>query len=151
MKITKDISVVIPVFNEEHNIDELYQRLEASLSEVTKHYALIFVNDGSTDGSLQKLKDLSASNEDVFYINLSRNFGHQVAVSAGLDHCNAHTTVIIDADLQDPPELIPELYAEHKKGFDVVYAKRSSREGETFMKKVTSKLFYRLLQKNNGF
>jgi dolichol-phosphate mannosyltransferase len=151
MNTIKDISVIIPVYNEEHNIDELYKRLKAAVSEVTQNYELIFINDGSHDGSLHKLKTLSEADSNVFYINLSRNFGHQVAVSAGLDFCTSKTTVIIDADLQDPPELIPKLYDEHKKGFDVVYAKRVSREGETFMKKATSKLFYRILQKITAF
>lgn len=151
MKTTKDISVIIPIYNEEHNIDELYQRLKKSLAEITSNYELIFINDGSNDGSLSKLKGLSNEDATVFYINLSRNFGHQVAVSAGLDFSDSKTTVIIDADLQDPPELIPKLYAEHQKGFDVVYAKRISRKGETFMKKATSKLFYRILQKITAF
>ncbi|WP_204346403.1 glycosyltransferase family 2 protein [Psychroserpens algicola] len=151
MNTTTDISVIIPIYNEEHNIDELYKRLKAALNEVTQQYELIFVNDGSADHSLQKLITLTQQDQRVFYINLSRNFGHQVAVSAGLDYCKSKTTVIIDADLQDPPELIPKLYAEHSKGFDVVYAKRISRDGETFMKKATSKLFYRILQKITSF
>ncbi|MGB3605765.1 glycosyltransferase family 2 protein [Psychroserpens sp.] len=151
MSPTKDISIIVPVYNEASNIDELYERLLLALKEITQNYELIFINDGSQDDSLQKLKALSVANDQTFYINLSRNFGHQVAVSAGLDLSNAETVVIIDADLQDPPELIPQLYAQHKNGFDVVYAKRVSREGETFMKKATSKLFYRILQKITSF
>ncbi|WP_460218182.1 glycosyltransferase family 2 protein [Psychroserpens sp. MEBiC05023] len=151
MKTIKDISIVIPIYNEEHNIDELYKRLITSLNEITQDFELIFVNDGSQDDSLKKLIALSNEDSRVLYINLSRNFGHQVAVSAGLDYCTSNAIVIIDADLQDPPELIPKLYAEYKKGFNVVYAKRVSRQGETFLKKLTSKMFYRILQKITAF
>ncbi|MCC1484091.1 glycosyltransferase family 2 protein [Winogradskyella immobilis] len=144
---TKDISVIIPIYNESTNIEELYNRLKNTLSKIVKHYELIFVNDGSKDDSLLKLIDLSQQDSNVFYVNLTRNFGHQIAVSAGLNYCNAETVVIIDADLQDPPELISELYAEHQKGFDVVYAKRRKRKGETLFKRITAKLYYRILKR----
>lgn len=106
----------------------------------------LFVNDGSTDRTMEVVKGLSKSDSDVNYIDLSRNFGHQVAVTAGLDHCIGDLAVIIDADLQDPPEMIPEMISKINEGNDVVYARRSVRKGETFMKKVTAKLFYRLLR-----
>ncbi|TXD83347.1 glycosyltransferase family 2 protein [Subsaximicrobium wynnwilliamsii] len=151
MKPTKDIAVVIPVFNEADNLDELYKRLVVSVSKISENYELLFVNDGSSDASIQKLQAFSEADARVFYIDLSRNFGHQVAVSAGLDACQSKVAIIIDSDLQDPPELIPKLYAEYQKGFNVVYAKRETREGETYLKKLTSKLFYRLLQRLTNF
>lgn len=143
----KDISVIVPVYNESTNIEELYSRLKNEVSNITDNYELIFVNDGSKDDSLIKLIDLSKKDNRVFFLNLTRNFGHQIAVSAGLNYCNAKAIIIIDADLQDPPELISELYIEHKKGFDVVYAKRRSRKGETVLKKITAKLYYRILKR----
>ena len=151
MKKEKDISIVVPVYNEEKNIPELYNRLQTSIKGITERYEMIFVNDGSTDCSLSELKNLSKLDEQVYYVNFSRNFGHQIAVSAGLNFCNGKCVVIIDADLQDPPELIPKLYKEYQKGFEVVYAKREQREGETFLKKATSKLFYRILEKITSF
>lgn len=141
-----DISVIIPVFNEEQVLPELYKRLTASVTEISNNYELVFVNDGSKDNSLDILLQLSQKDHRVYYINFSRNFGHQIAVSAGLDFCKGKAVVIIDADLQDPPELIPELYKKHRQGYEVVYAKRASRKGESIFKKVTAKVFYRLLQ-----
>lgn len=142
-----DISVVIPIYNEEKIIPELYARLTKELSGITNSYELIFLNDGSRDNSLLELIRLSESDPNVFYFNFSRNFGHQIAVSAGLDHCRGKAVVIIDGDLQDPPEIISELYSKYKEGYDVVYAKRLKRKGETFFKKFTAKLFYRILKK----
>ncbi len=142
-----DISIIIPVYNEQEAIPELYERIKNSVSEITFNYEMIFVNDGSKDNSLIKLLQLTKIDNRVFYINFSRNFGHQIAVSAGLDFCRGKAVVIIDGDLQDPPELIPELYKKYKEGFDVVYAKRLERKGESFFKKFSAKLFYRLLKK----
>lgn len=142
-----EISVIIPVFNESENLELLFNRLVTSVTAITEHYQLVFVNDGSTDNSLAKIIVFAAQNNNVFYVNLSRNFGHQIAVSAGLDACNANCTIIIDADLQDPPELISELYTKYKEGHDVVYAKRIQRKGESWFKKVTAKFFYRILNK----
>lgn len=147
MEEKKDISVVIPIYNEQDNIFELYNRLILSVTCLTEKYELIFVNDGSSDNSLVELLKLSENDENVFYINFSRNFGHQIAVSAGLEFCKGKCVVIIDGDLQDPPELIPKLYEKYKNGFDVVYAKRSYRKGESVSKKITSKLFYRILKR----
>ena len=140
-----DISVIVPIHNEDQNIIDLYNRLTVSVSKITQNYEFVFINDGSKDNSLNELKTLSKQDHRVFYINLSRNFGHQIAVTAGLDLCRGTAVVIIDGDLQDPPELIPDLYAKLKEGYEVVYAKRFEREGESIFKKVSAKLFYRTL------
>ncbi|WP_179005509.1 glycosyltransferase family 2 protein [Winogradskyella forsetii] len=142
-----DISIIIPVYNESENIQTLYGRIKQTLSTIKLSYEILFINDGSTDDSLTQIETIAQGDSDVYYIDFSRNFGHQVAVSAGLEHSNASCTVIIDADLQDPPELIADLYAKYKEGFDVVYAKRQKRKGESFLKKLTAKLYYRLLKK----
>ena len=110
-----DISVIIPIFNEERIILELYQRLKENVSHISENFEFIFLNDGSTDNSLLTLIQLSKEDSRVFYINFSRNFGHQIAVSAGLEFCQGEAVVIIDGDLQDPPELIPELYKKYKE------------------------------------
>ena len=142
-----DISVIIPIYNEEQNIENLFTRLTKVLSSITNDYELIFVNDGSSDHSLPLVKQLSIQHNFIKYIDFSRNFGHQIAVTAGLENCSGSTAVIIDADLQDPPELIPELYNKLKEGFNVVYARRRKREGEGLIKKFTAKLFYRILSR----
>ncbi|MFO1463218.1 MAG: glycosyltransferase family 2 protein [bacterium] len=144
------LSVVVPVFNEESNIDLLYQRLVGALSALGE-VEYIFVNDGSQDQTLAKVKALREANPAVKYLSFSRNFGHQVAVTAGLDAARGEAVVIIDADLQDPPEVIPELYQKFQEGYDVVYAVRSQRRGEGFFKKITAKVFYRLLRFLTGF
>lgn len=143
-----DISIIVPIYNEEKNLDELYTRLENCLLKITKSYEILFINDGSKDKSEGIIKTYADKNPNIKYINLSRNFGHQIAISAGIDKCNGKVVVIMDGDLQDPPELIPELYKKHKEeGYNVVYAKRKSRKGEGFLKKVTAKFFYRILSK----
>ncbi len=141
------LSVVIPIYNEEEIIPELYKRLKDAVSTITEDHELIFVNDGSKDMSFAQLLKLTEIDTTVFYINFSRNFGHQKAVSAGLDNCRGKAVVIIDGDLQDPPELIPALYKKYREGYEVVYAKRETRKGESFFKKITAKLFYRILRK----
>jgi glycosyltransferase involved in cell wall biosynthesis len=143
---TREISVIIPVYNEEAGVPELYKRLTAVLGEITDNYELIFVNDGSKDNTLAALIGIANTDKHVKYISFSRNFGHQVAISSGLDFAKGNAIVIIDGDLQDPPELISDLYKKYKEGFKVVYAKRKSRKGETFYKKTTASLFYRLLK-----
>ncbi len=143
----KDISVVVPIYNEEETIPELYRRLRESVEKVSEKYELIFINDGSKDSSLIELIKLTEQDSSVFYINFSRNFGHQIAVTAGIDHANGKAVVIIDGDLQDPPELIPELYSKHKEGFEVVYAQREQRLGESTFKRFTAKMFYRTLKR----
>lgn len=142
-----ELSVVIPVFNEQEIIPKLYSRIQAAVSSITFDYELIFVNDGSKDATLLRLMELTEHDKKVKFISFSRNFGHQIAVSAGLDHCRGKAVVIIDGDLQDPPELIPEMYRKFKEGFEVIYAKRTRRKGETFFKRFTAKLFYRILRR----
>lgn len=140
-----ELSVIIPIYNEETNIHSLYDRLKKVITGLNVSHQFLFVNDGSRDRSFELIKELSQKDSSVKFINFSRNFGHQVAVTAGLDHANGNTVVIIDADLQDPPELISDMYQKHKEGFEVVYAKRKARTGESFMKRITAKMFYRIL------
>lgn len=140
------LSIIVPIYNEEKIIIELHRRLVASIEIITEDYEIIFVNDGSKDNSISQLQSITTSHNKSFYINFSRNFGHQIAVSAGLDYCKGEAVIIIDGDLQDPPELIPELYKKYKEGFEVVYAKRENREGESLFKKISAKLFYRTLR-----
>jgi len=144
--MNKDISIVVPIYYEEENIFPLYERLkEVVADEMGLDYEIIFINDGSKDDSVKNIKKLREQDDGIKLINFSRNFGHQVAVTAGLEHTNGEVSVIIDADLQDPPELIIDMYEKYKEGYDVVYAKRKSRAGESFFKKKTAKVFYRLL------
>lgn len=145
------LSVIIPVFNEALLIHEMVSRLTAVCNSMQIPYELIFVNDGSSDGSLLILKGFAAADDTIRYVSFSRNFGHQNAVMAGITHSKGEAVVIIDGDLQDPPELIPELYAKYLEGFKVVYAKRIQREGESVFKKATAKLFYKLLKKITSF
>jgi dolichol-phosphate mannosyltransferase len=146
-----EISIVIPVFNEQDTITELHNRLQASVSSITPNYELIFVNDGSKDFTLLKLIELAEHDSRVKYISFSRNFGHQIALSAGLDHCKGKAVVLIDGDLQDPPELIPALYKKYIEGYEVVYARRTKRRGETLLKRTTAKLFYRTMKRITSF
>jgi dolichol-phosphate mannosyltransferase len=141
------LSIVVPIFNEEKNIPILYERLKKGANAISSNHELIFVNDGSKDASFVELMKLATIDNHVFYINFSRNFGHQIAVTAGLDYSKGEAVVIIDGDLQDPPELIPELYAKYKEGYEVVYAQRIKREGESWFKKISAKWFYRILKK----
>ncbi len=140
-----DLSVIIPSYNEERNVGIMHERLTKTLSEITDSYEMIFVNDCSKDETLLRIKELAEKDSHVKYLSFSRNFGHQIAVSAGLDFCTGEAVVIIDGDLQDPPELITQMYERYKEGYKVVYAKRKTREGETWFKKATAKIFYRLL------
>ena len=145
MKI--ELSIVVPIYNEEKNIPILYERLKKAANAISSHHELIFVNDGSKDASFVELMKLAEQDKHVFYINFSRNFGHQIAVTAGLDYSKGKAVVIIDGDLQDPPELIPELYAKYQDGYEVVYAQRIKRKGESWFKKTSAKWFYRILRK----
>lgn len=140
-----DLSVVIPVFNEQDNIPVLHERLQKTADQLGVSYDLIFINDGSRDNTLARLAEIAAKDPHVKYIDFSRNFGHQIAVTAGLHFARGRRVVIIDADLQDPPELIADMYKKMDEGWNVVYAKRRARKGESYFKKVTAKLFYRLL------
>lgn len=141
-----EVSLIVPIYNEESNINLFYARALPILQIIAGYsYEIIFVNDGSKDSSFKLIKELSQKDTKVKYINFSRNFGHQIAVTAGIENASGNAIVIIDADLQDPPELIPELYDKLKSGFDVVYAKRTERKGESLIKKSTAKFFYRIL------
>ena len=142
-----EISIVVPLYNEEKNIRLMYDRLVSSILKITSNFEIIYVNDGSKDNSFLELVKLSKEDERVKYINFSRNFGHQIAVTAGLDYSKGAAVVIIDGDLQDPPEVIPEMYAMYKEGFEVVYGQRLKRKGDNFFKKITAKYFYRILKK----
>jgi dolichol-phosphate mannosyltransferase len=147
---TVELSIVVPIFNEEQNLPELHRRLSDAACAITPSYEIVFVNDGSRDESRAILELLSQRDTHVYYIHFSRNFGHQIAVTAGLDRCRGKSVVIIDGDLQDPPEVIPELYEKHKSGYDVVYARRSERKGETWFKRSTAKLFYWVLRRSTA-
>ncbi len=139
------LSIVVPVFNEEQIIEELVKQMVHAAETVTPDYEIIFVNDGSRDTSLLKLKKACEENNHLHYISFTRNFGHQIAITAGMDNARGEAIVTIDGDLQDPPELIVDMYREFKAGNKIVYAKRSKRKGETFFKKYTAKVFYRFL------
>lgn len=141
----KLISVVVPMYYEELVAKECYSRLTKALSGKNFDYELIFVNDGSTDKTEQILQEIAVQDEKVKVINFARNFGHQVAVTAGIYNAKGDGVVLIDADLQDPPELIPSMVDLWEKGFQVVYAKRKKRKGESFFKKITAKYFYKFL------
>jgi len=139
------LSVVVPIYNEEAVLKELYDRLSGVLNKFGERHEIIFINDGSKDRSLEIIAGLKEKDPSMAIIDLSRNFGKEIAMTAGLDYAKGDAVVIIDADLQDPPELIPELIKHWKEGFDVVYAKRTEREGETFLKRFTARLFYKLM------
>ena len=140
-----EISAIIPSYNEQDNVGLMYERMTKTLSKISPDYEIIYINDCSKDQTLLRIKELAAKDTHVKYLSFSRNFGHQIAVSAGLDYCSGKAVVIIDGDLQDPPELIKQMYEKYKEGYKVVYARRTSREGETWFKKATAKIFYRLL------
>ncbi|MHC1777141.1 MAG: glycosyltransferase family 2 protein [Lentimicrobium sp.] len=142
-----ELSIVIPVFNEEAVLETLIMRLRDACQRITPEYEMIFVNDGSNDNSLAILKEHSGEDDRIRYIGFSRNFGHQNAVMAGIIHSRGDAVVLIDGDLQDPPELIPELYARFREGFKVVYAQRIHRKGESLFKKLSAGVFYRTLKK----
>jgi len=137
------ISLVIPVLNEEVNIPILYKGLKRYL--VKYQYEIIFINDGSTDESTKKIKQLHSKDSRVKLINLSKNFGHQMAITCGLDFVRGEVAIVMDADLQDPPELIPAMLAKWRMGYDVVYGIRTQRFGESFFKKSTADIFYKTL------
>ena len=140
----------MPAFNEETVLPAFHERLTAALDELDFPSEIVFVNDGSSDDTLEVLTRLRDGDPRIAIINLSRNFGKEIALTAGLDYAGGDATIVIDADLQDPPELIPDLVSRWREGYDVVYAKRLSREGETFLKRTTARLFYRVIQRLGG-
>jgi glycosyltransferase involved in cell wall biosynthesis len=140
-------SVVVPVYNEVGNLPELWKRMRGVLDELGQPWELLLVDDGSSDGSTEAIERLATEDPRVRPILFSRNFGHQIAVTAGLDYSRGQAVVIIDADLQDPPEVLPDLVEQWRKGYEVVYAVRSEREGESWFKKSTASFFYRLISR----
>jgi glycosyltransferase involved in cell wall biosynthesis len=143
----KLITILVPAYNEQEVLHLLYDRLVKLMNENTGYdFEILLVNDGSKDKTFEIMQELREKDKRFCYLNLSRNFGKETAMIAGLDYCKGDAVVIIDADLQDPPELIPEMIKYWEEGYDDVYAKRKSREGETWLKKFTSKMYYKVLQ-----
>src|SRR5512137_1876852 len=141
------ISVVAPIFNEISNIPELYRRVREVMSATGETWELVLVDDGSSDGSTEAIRALGRQDKHVRPVIFARNFGHQVAITAGWDYARGAAVIIMDADLQDPPEVIPDLIARWREGYDVVYAVRAEREGETWFKKMTASFFYRIVHR----
>lgn len=144
------ISIIIPVYNEEEMILPLYNRLKETLDEHDIVYELVFVNDGSDDQTNKLIEQLIENDNKVVLVNLSRNYGKEIAMTAGFDYAQGDAAITLDADLQDPPELIPSLIEKWEEGYDVVYATRISRHGESLLRRVTAKVFYLLLQKSTN-
>ena len=143
----KLVTILVPAYNEQEVLNLLYDRLKKIMDELTKYdFEILLVNDGSKDNTFKIMQDLRKRDNRICYLNLSRNYGKETAMIAGLDYSKGDCVIIIDADLQDPPELIPKMLEYWEQGYDDVYAKRRSRKGETFMKKFTSKLYYKTLQ-----
>ncbi|MGK7920701.1 MAG: glycosyltransferase family 2 protein [Trichodesmium sp.] len=140
------LSIVIPFYNEEPNIDYLFERLISVLKLLEMTYEIVCINDGSKDNTLKLLVDYHKCNPSIKVVNFSRNFGKEIALTAGIDYTVGDAVILIDADLQDPPELIGELIAKWREGYDVVYATRRSRQGESWVKKFTAQNFYRIIQ-----
>ncbi len=141
------ISVVAPAYNEQEVLQEFYRRVTSVLSGLGCSYEIVLVNDGSSDKTLALMHELHKNDPHVTVVDLSRNFGKEIALTAGLDHTHGDVIVILDADLQDPPELIPEMLEGWREGYEVVYGVRSQRDGETWMKKASASAFYRLIQR----
>ncbi|MBC1915091.1 glycosyltransferase family 2 protein [Listeria seeligeri] len=142
-----DYSCIVPVFNEEEVLLKTYQRLTEVMQSLDGTYEIIFVNDGSRDSTRSILQKLSTEDSSVKALHFSRNFGHQIAITAGANYASGKAVIVIDADLQDPPELIVQMVEKWKEGYQVVYAQRLKRNGETFFKKQSASLFYRILSK----
>lgn len=143
----KKVTILIPAYNEEESLPYLYERLEELINSIKNYeFEILFVNDGSKDKTLELIKKYRNKDSRISYVNFSRNFGKEIAMLAGFDYAKGDCVIIMDADLQDPPELIPELLKYWEQGYDDVYAQRRSRKGETFLKKFTSKMYYRVLQ-----
>jgi len=140
-------SIIAPIYNEIGNLEELYKRLRDVMESVGESWELLLIDDGSTDGSTEVIRQLAQEDECVRPVIFARNFGHQLAVTAGLDYSRGQAVVIIDADLQDPPEVILDMIAKWRAGYEVVYAVRAEREGENWFKMATASLFYRIIYK----
>jgi dolichol-phosphate mannosyltransferase len=138
-------SVIIPAYNEQEVIIESYNRLTQVMQGMDGSYELLFINDGSRDNTAQIIAGICEKDRHVRLINFSRNFGHMPAITAGMEHAKGEAVIVIDADLQDPPEVLPRMAEKWREGYDVVYGKRSSRKGETFFKKLTARWFYRII------
>ena len=144
----KKITIIIPAYNEEESLPFLYERLDKLMGDMKNYdFEILFVNDGSKDKTISIIKELREKDKRISYVDFSRNFGKEIAMIAGLDYATGDCVIFMDADLQDPPELIPELVKYWEEGYDDVYAKRRSRKGETWLKKFTSKMYYKVLQK----
>ncbi|MBU3185010.1 glycosyltransferase family 2 protein [Clostridium estertheticum] len=139
-------SVIVPLYNEEIVIEESYKRLKSVMDSTKGKYEILFVNDGSRDATRNKTENICRADKNIKLINFSRNFGHQAAITAGMNQAIGDAVIVIDADLQDPPESIIDMISKWKEGYDVVYGKRVKRVGETFFKKFTSTAYYRLLK-----
>ena len=147
MEEKKLVTILVPAYNEQEVLNMLYERLKKIMDENSNYdFEILFVNDGSKDNSLKIMQELRQKDKRVCYLNLSRNFGKETGMIAGLDYSKGDAVIIIDADLQDPPELIPEMIKYWEEGYDDVYAKRRSRKGETWLKKFTSTMYYKVLQ-----
>lgn len=147
VNVVPQYSLIIPIYNEEENITELYRRVSALMDRLDNSVELILINDGSRDRSLLMMRELHHKDPRVCYLSLARNFGHQVAVTAGLNFARGQAIIILDADLQDPPELIPQMLEKWRQGYHVVYAQRIKRHRESWFKRFTAYVFYRLLRR----
>jgi dolichol-phosphate mannosyltransferase len=141
------ISVVLPIYNEDENIDVVAEAVSAQLQRLGRPYELVFVDDGSSDGSFERLRELAQLDPRIKAVRLSRNFGHQIAISAGLEYASGDAVIVMDADLQHPPELIPDLVAEWDKGYDVVYTVREGRDHAGWLKRASAAAFYWLMNR----
>ena len=150
--MNKLLSLIVPVFNEEEVLPASYARMSAAMQALSGYdYEIIYVNDGSRDGTMKQLRAIAKEHKEVRVISFSRNFGHQLAVTAGMDNARGDALIIIDADLQDPPEVIAELVKAWENGADIAYGKRLKREGETVFKKLTAFCYYRLLNAMSAY
>ncbi len=149
--MAKMLSLIVPVFNEQEAIGASFERMYAAMRALPYDFEIIYINDGSRDATMKSLRQIAVSHEGVKVISFSRNFGHQLAVTAGMDEATGDALVIIDADLQDPPEVIADLVRAWENGADIAYGKRLKREGETFLKKVTAFCYYRLLNSMSAY
>ena len=148
----KLLSLIVPVYNEEEVLPASYERMSAAMAALEGYdYEIIYVNDGSRDGTMKQLRKIAGGHADVHVVSFSRNFGHQLAVTAGMDRAKGDALIIIDADLQDPPEVIARLVEAWEQGADIAYGKRLKREGETIFKKLTAFCYYRLLNAMSAY